>query len=61
VPRAEVVTVKGMGLDNRPVRVKAHGWGARVLQHEIDHLDGILFLDRVDSLTRDVFERKTYK
>ncbi len=48
VPRSEVVTVKGIGLDNRPVRIKARGWGARVLQHEIDHLDGILFLDRVE-------------
>jgi peptide deformylase len=48
VPRAEVVTVKGLGLDNRPVRIKARGWGARALQHEIDHLDGILFLDRVE-------------
>ena len=48
VPRAEVVTVKGIGLDNKPIRVKARGWGARVLQHEIDHLDGILFLDRVE-------------
>jgi peptide deformylase len=48
VPRAEVVTVKGLDLDNRPLRVKARGWGARVLQHEIDHLDGVLFLDRVE-------------
>ncbi|MBA3451031.1 MAG: peptide deformylase [Chloroflexia bacterium] len=48
VPRAEIVTVKGIGLDNLPVRVKARGWGARVLQHEIDHLDGILFIDRVE-------------
>lgn len=48
VPRAAVVTVKGIGLDNRPLRVKARGWGARVLQHEIDHLDGILFVDRVE-------------
>jgi peptide deformylase len=48
VPRAEVITVKGIALDNRPVRIKARGWGARVLQHEIDHLDGILFFDRVE-------------
>ena len=48
VPRAEVVTVKAIGLDNKPIRIKAHGWGARVLQHEIDHLDGILFIDRVE-------------
>lgn len=48
VPRAEIITVKGLGLDNRPVRLKARGWGARALQHEIDHLDGILFFDRVE-------------
>ena len=48
VPRAEVVTVKGLNLDNRPLRVKTRGWAARVVQHEIDHLDGILFLDRVE-------------
>lgn len=48
VPRAEQITVKGIGLDNRPVRFKAFGWGARVLQHEIDHLEGILFIDRVE-------------
>ena len=46
--RSEVVTVKALGLDNKPLRIKAHGWGARVLQHEIDHLDGILFIDRVE-------------
>ncbi|HEU5434713.1 MAG TPA: peptide deformylase [Thermomicrobiales bacterium] len=48
VPRAETVTVKAIDLDNKPVRIKARGWAARVLQHEIDHLDGILFLDRVE-------------
>jgi peptide deformylase len=47
VPRAEVVTVKAMNLDHKNIRFKAKGWLARVLQHEIDHLDGILFLDRV--------------
>jgi peptide deformylase len=48
VPRAWAVTVKGMDLDNKPVRLKAEGLLARVLQHEIDHLDGVLFLDRVE-------------
>ena len=47
VPRYESVTVKAIDLDNHPVRIKARGHLARVLQHEIDHLDGILFLDRV--------------
>jgi peptide deformylase len=39
-------------------RVRSEGFEARCLQHEIDHLDGLLFLDRVDSLTADVFRRK---
>ena len=38
--------------------VCSEGFEARCLQHEIDHLDGLLFLDRVDSLTADVFRRK---
>lgn len=37
------------------------GFEARCVLHEIDHLDGLLFLDRVDSLTQDVFPRKTRK
>lgn len=48
VPRMTSITVKGMDLDNRHVRLKADGMLARVLQHEIDHLDGILFIDRVE-------------
>lgn len=47
VERLETITVKAIDMDNRPVRIKAHGWLARVLQHEIDHLDGILFPDRI--------------
>jgi peptide deformylase len=38
-------------------RIVSEGFEARCLQHEIDHLDGLLFLDRVDSLTADVFRR----
>src|SRR4051794_33082361 len=38
--------------------VRSEGFEARCLQHELDHLDGRLFLDRVDSLTADVFRRK---
>ncbi len=58
VPRANKLTVKGIGLDGKPVRFKARGWLARVLQHEIDHLDGVLFLDRVEdeSTIREVPE-----
>ena len=44
----ETVTVKAIDMDNKPVRIKATGYLARVFQHEIDHLDGILFTDRVE-------------
>lgn len=47
VPRSESVTVKAVDMENRAVRIKASGYLARVFQHEIDHLDGILFTDRV--------------
>ena len=40
--------------------VDTEGFEARCLLHELDHLDGVLFLDRVDSLTTDVFRRKRY-
>jgi peptide deformylase len=42
-------------------RLESEGFEARCLAHEIDHLDGILFLDRVTSLVDDVFRRKSYK
>lgn len=48
VKRAHSVTVKATDLDNKPVRIKADGYLAVVLQHEIDHLDGVLFTDRVE-------------
>ena len=40
--------------------VECEGFEARCVQHELDHLDGVLFLDRVDSLVSDVFRRKSY-
>ena len=52
VTRAEVVTVKGYNAEGKPVRVKGDGLLARALQHEIDHLDGVLFVDRLESLDK---------
>ncbi len=49
IRRAEKVVVKGLDVRGKPIKVKAEGWFARILQHEIDHLDGILFLDRLDT------------
>jgi peptide deformylase len=48
VERAMNITVKAIDMNNRPVRIKAEGYLARVLQHEIDHLDGVLFPDRIE-------------
>ena len=53
VRRATHITVEAEGL-----RVEAEGFEARAIQHEIDHLDGLLFLDRVGSLEADVFQRR---
>ena len=48
VDRALEITVKGQNRQGKPVRIKAKGWLARIFQHEIDHLDGILFTDRAE-------------
>jgi peptide deformylase len=60
VRRAVTVTVEAVSPAGEPVSVASEGFEARCLQHEIDHLDGILFLDRVDSLEHDVFRRKSH-
>ena len=64
VPRSETITVKAIDLENRPIRLKLHGWSARVVQHEIDHLDGVLAIDRVDpdarkAILREIRRRET--
>jgi peptide deformylase len=50
VERMEAVTVKGLNRHGHPMTVKAKGWLARIFQHEIDHLDGILFVDRAEKI-----------
>jgi peptide deformylase len=60
VRRATAITVEAHSVEGELVRIETRGFEARCLLHEIDHLDGILFLDRVDSLRRDVFRRKRY-
>ena len=49
VQRAGVVTVKGLDRHGKKIRIKAEGLLARAFQHEIDHINGALFIDRVDS------------
>ena len=50
VARAEKVTIKALNRNGKEVRIKGEGLLARAIQHEIDHLDGVLFTDRLTSL-----------
>lgn len=52
VNRASVVTVKGQDIHGQPVKIRAHGWLARIFQHEIDHINGILYTDRAEDIWR---------
>jgi peptide deformylase len=61
VERADWVRVEAMDGEGRPQNFEARGLRARVIQHEIDHLDGILFIDRLDTLSRDRIKRKIRK
>ncbi len=58
VGRATRVAVEATDLDGVRRRIDAEGFEARVILHEIDHLDGVLILDRVASLALDVFPRR---
>jgi peptide deformylase len=50
IKRAESVTVKGRDQDGKEIRIKAEGLLSQALQHEIDHLNGVLYLDHLESL-----------
>jgi peptide deformylase len=52
VERPFAVTVRALDRDGVPLEIQAEGLLARILQHEVDHLDGILFVDRVSPLKR---------
>lgn len=61
VERSARVVVEGVDRDGAPRRIEATGLLARALQHEVDHLDGILFLDRVSPLKRQMLLRRWRK
>ena len=52
VKRHEAVTVRALDIEGKPLEFKADGLLAIIMQHEIDHLDGILFIDRLDAESR---------
>ena len=51
VPRAHDVSVEALDHRGEPISIKAGGWYARILQHEIDHLNGVLYIDRMHTRT----------
>ena len=61
VKRALRLVVGGRSPGGEETVIATEGFEARALQHEIDHLDGFLILDRVESLATDVFRRRVYR
>lgn len=61
VARATAITVRYLDLSGAEQTVEASGFEAVAIQHELDHLDGILFLDRIVSLKTGLFRRKNYQ
>ncbi len=61
VRRKACVTVAGLDREGKPVQIEAKDLLAVVLQHEIDHLDGILFIDRISRLKRSLYKRQLQK
>lgn len=59
VERAAEIVVRGQNRFGKPMKVKAKGWLARIFQHEIDHLNGILFIDRTDKVWKTEAEKET--
>ena len=49
VDRSESIRVRALNREGKKVKLKLNGWTARIFQHEIDHLDGVLFIDKLTS------------
>ena len=61
VKRASRVLVEAFDREGKPLRFETEGLMALVMQHEIDHLNGILFIDRISSLKRQMYKRRVKK
>ncbi|KJS29385.1 MAG: peptide deformylase [Desulfatitalea sp. BRH_c12] len=61
VTRSANILVEGVDRDGKPLRFEAEGFMAIVLQHEIDHLNGTLFIDRISALKRQLYTRRVKK
>lgn len=61
VKRAEKILVEGVDRDGNPLRFDAEGMHAIVIQHELDHLNGTLFIDHISALKRQMYKRRVQK
>ncbi|MGH7400035.1 MAG: peptide deformylase [Candidatus Rokuibacteriota bacterium] len=61
VERSKIIKVSAIDADGKPVVLEASGLKARIVQHEMDHLDGVLFIDRLPPVTRDRIKKKIQK
>jgi peptide deformylase len=61
VKRYSHVVVEGLDRNGNPVKLEAEGLLSVIMQHEIDHLKGILFIDRISSLKRQLYKKKRLK
>lgn len=61
VERAAIITLRGHDLEGNPIEERAEGLRAVCIQHEVDHLDGILFIDRISRLKRSLYVKKRKK
>jgi peptide deformylase len=61
VIRAEKIHLQALDRHGKPLSFDMDGFEARAVQHEMDHIDGLLFLDRLVSRRQDLFQRKVYK
>jgi len=61
VIRATQIHLKAQDVNGEPLEFDMEGFEARAVQHEIDHIDGLVFLDRVVSRRTDIFKRKVYQ
>ncbi len=58
VKRAERVRVKGLDREGKPIEIDADGLLAKALQHELDHLNGLLLIDRIGRIKREFFRKR---
>ena len=61
IKRFKTISVKGLNIEGKPITIDAEGLLAIILQHEIEHLNGILLVDKISALKRNIYKRKSLK